>query len=83
MSRLDSENFTELLREEDEIRKLIDILIDSEAVKSIPEPIEPELYADNMSYQIFSTNHRVIVDYKKLARAVYYAGYRKNRRTER
>ena len=71
------EKITDLLKEEDEIRKIIDILINSEAVKSIPEPLEPTLYADNRPYQIFPANHRVIVDYKKLARALYYAGYRK------
>lgn len=77
MSRPDSEKFAELLIKEDEIRKLVDILIDSEAVSVIPEPLEPELYVDNRPYHIFATNHRILVNYNKLAAAVYDAGYRK------
>lgn len=77
MSRPDSEKFAELLRRENEIRKLVDILINSEAVIVIPEPSEPELYVDNRPYHIFVTNHRISVNYNKLAAAVYDAGYRK------
>lgn len=77
MSRPDSEKFAELLRRGDEIRKLVDVLIDSEAVSVIPEPLEPELYVDNRLYHIFSANHRILVNYNKLTAAVYDAGYRK------
>lgn len=83
MSRPDSEKFAELLRREDEIRKLVDILINSEAVSVIPEPLEPELYVDNRPYHIFAANHRILINYNKLAAAVYDAGYRKTKEEDK
>lgn len=63
-------------KKEIELRGLLDILIHSEAVHckaAAPEVIFSGLY----SYLLHGYDHQVTVDFNKMAKALYDAGYRK------
>ena len=65
-----------LIFDSEEMEKIRDILIDSDAVRC--ESVSPEtLFPGVNSYLLFSSTHRVIVDFNKMAKAIYNAGYRK------
>ena len=65
-----------LIFDSEEMEKIRDILIDSDAVRC--ESVSPETpFPGVNSYLLFSSTHRVIVDFNKMAKAIYNAGYRK------
>lgn len=70
------ENIGFAIKEEDKILAIRDILINSDAVTCTVESYEPDLYMGNTLYRVPS-GHRVTIDYNKLAKAIYKAGYRK------
>mgnify|MGYP000047401606 FL=1 len=65
-----------LIFDSEEMKKIRDLLIDSDAVRC--ESVSPETpFPGVNSYLLFSSAHRVIVDFNKMAKAIYNAGYRK------
>jgi hypothetical protein len=65
-----------LIFDSEEMKKIRDLLIDSDAVRC--ESVSPETpFPGVNSYLLFSSTHRVIVDFNKMAKAIYNAGYRK------
>ena len=56
---------------ENDISAICDILMDADAITCIIESYEPDLYYSN------AIGYCVKVDYNKLAKAIYEAGYRK------
>ncbi len=60
----------------EELEKIRDILIDSNAVSC--EYVAPEIMNNgSYSYLLHGHDHKVIVDFDKMADALYKAGYRK------
>lgn len=68
-------------KKEIELRGLLDILIHSEAVHckaAAPEVIFSGLY----SYLLHGYDHQVTVDFNKMAKALYDAGYQKGEKLD-
>ena len=64
------------LKKQKELEGLRDILIDSNSIRC--ENVAPEVvFAGQHSYLLHGYDQRVIVDFNKMARALYDAGYRK------
>lgn len=63
---------------EGSVEDITTILMDSDAVTCTLEHCEPEIYASNALYHIPS-GYCVRVDYDKLAKAIYDAGYKKSK----
>lgn len=55
---------------------ILNILLHADAVTCTVTGYEPMLYASKALYEIPS-NHQVTIDYNKMAKALYDAGYRK------
>ena len=69
-------NFVFDLKREKEMEDLRDILIDSNAIRC--EAVAPEIIFSGVhSYLVHGYDHQVIVDFNKMAKALYAAGYRK------
>ena len=65
-----------LIFDSEEMKKIRDLLIDSDAVRC--ESVNDLMMMSGVnSYLLFSSTHRVIVDFNKMAKAIYNAGYRK------
>ncbi len=63
-------------KKDEELEKIRDILINSKAI--ICEDLAPEVvFTGNHSYLLHGYDHRVTVDFNKMAKALYDAGYRK------
>ena len=64
------------LKKQKELEELRDILIDSNSIRC--EDVAPEVvFAGQYSYLLHGYDQRVTVDFNKMARALYDAGYRK------
>lgn len=61
---------------ENDISAICDVLMDADAITCTIEPYEPVLYHDKAMYHIPS-GYYIKVDFNKLAKAIYEAGYRK------
>lgn len=69
-------NFTFDLRKEIELIELRDILINSEAVSC--EDVAPEIvFSGEHSYLLHGYDQKVIIDFNKMAKTLYDAGYRR------
>ena len=66
------------LYEKDKLNDITNVLMNSDAVTCTVPCYEPRLYASNVLYEI-PTEYRVEVDYNKLAKAIWDAGYRKEK----
>lgn len=64
------------VEEQNAIEKIRDALMCSDGITCNAELYEPELYAEKKTY-IIPCMYRVVVDYNKLAAAIYEAGFRK------
>lgn len=68
-------------KKEKELEELRDILINSNAIRC--EAVPPEVvFAGQHSYLLHGHDHRVTVDFNKMAVALYNAGYRKGENYE-
>lgn len=64
------------LKKQKELEELWDILIDSNSIRC--EDVAPEVvFAGQHSYLLHGYDQRVTVDFDKMAKALYEAGYRK------
>lgn len=64
------------LKKQKELEELRDILIDSNSIRC--EDVAPEVvFAGQHSYLLHGYDQRVTVDFNKMAKALYEAGYRK------
>lgn len=64
------------LKKQKELEELRDILIDSNSIHC--EDVAPEVvFARQHSYLLHGYDQRVTVDFNKMAKALYEAGYRK------
>lgn len=64
------------LKKQKELEELRDILIDSNSIHC--EDVAPEVvFARQHSYLLHGYDQRVTVDFNKMAKALYNAGYRK------
>lgn len=64
------------LKKQKELEELRDILIDSNSIRC--EDVAPEVvFAGQHSYLLHGYDQRVTVDFDKMAKALYKAGYRK------
>lgn len=64
------------LKKQKELEEIRDILIDSNSIRC--EDVAPEVvFAGQHSYLLHGYDQRVTVDFNKMARALYDAGYRK------
>ena len=64
------------LKKQKELEGLRDILIDSNSICC--ENVAPEVvFAGQHSYLLYGYDQRVTVDFNKMAKALYEAGYRK------
>lgn len=73
-------NFIFSPKREKEIEDLRDILIGSNAICC--EAVAPEVVFSGVnSYLIHGYDHQVIVDFNKMAKALYDSGYRKGEKT--
>lgn len=67
------------LYEKDKLNDITNVLMNSDAVTCAVSDYKPRLYASNALYEIPQAGYRVEVDYDKLAKAIYDAGYRKEK----
>ena len=58
---------------------VINILTDANAVTCTVTDYEPMLYTNNIMMYKIPSGHKVTVDYNKMAKALYDAGYRKDK----
>lgn len=67
-------------KKERELGGLLDVLIHSEAIHC--KAVAPEVVFSGVnSYLIHGYDHQVIVDFNKMAKALYDSGYRKGEKT--
>ena len=67
------------LKKQKELEGLRDILIDSNSIRC--ENVAPEVvFAGQQSYLLHGYDQRVTVDFNKMAKALYEAGYRRGKR---
>ena len=71
-------NFKKTVYEKDKLNDITNVLLNSDAVTCTVSCSEPQLYASNALYEI-PAGYRVEVDYNKLAKAIWDAGYRKEK----